>query len=419
MVSSLASGQGKTLVTAALALRLRWQGKSVRILKIGADFLDPLILERASGSPVYQIDLFLLGETQCRDLLARLAEQVDVLLIEGAMGLFDGTPSAADLALLFDLPVLAVIDASAMAQSFGAVALGLASYRPGLRLRGALANRVGHPRHAELLRSSLPQGVAWCGSLPPDARLALPERHLGLQLATEIAGLEQRLSLAASFLDQEALQLPAARAFAAAELAPVPALLPGTRIAVAQDDAFCFLYPANCDLLRAMGAELRFFSPLAGQRLPECDALWLPGGYPELHLPALAANRELLADLGAHHRAGRPVLAECGGMLYLCRSLTALDGEVAELAALLPAAARMQSGLSALGLQTVRLPEGELRGHTFHHSLLQTDLAPIARALDPGGRLGEPVYRMGRLLASYLHLYFPSNPVAVAQIFHP
>jgi len=417
LITAPASGQGKTSVTAALARKHRDLGRRVRVFKTGPDFLDPMILQRASGNPVYQLDLFMAGEAQCRQLLFEAAGEADLILIEGVMGLFDGAPSSADLAVLFGIPVLAVIDASAMAQTFGAIAHGLATYRPDVRLTGVLANRIGGARHADMLKDSLPADIAWYGALPRDAAHALPERHLGLVQADEVDDLDARIRHAAAALPEEACRLPDPVAFAHAASQVVPRALPGQRIAIARDAAFSFLYPANLDLLAAMGAELEFFSPLADAALPACDAVWLPGGYPELHLAALAANTALQAALRAHHAAGKPILAECGGMLYLAESLADADGVRANMAGLLPARAVMQKRLAGLGLQSLTLPEGVLRGHTFHHSRLETALPPLARADNPNGGAGEAVYRLGRLTASYVHLYFPSNPEAIARLF--
>ncbi|MFA7269429.1 MAG: cobyrinate a,c-diamide synthase [Sterolibacterium sp.] len=417
-VSAPASGQGKTLVTAALARRHRNLGRHVRVFKTGPDFLDPMILARASGNPVYQLDLFMGGEAHCRQLLYDAAGEADLILIEGVMGLFDGNPSSADLAVLLDIPALAVINADSMAQTFGAVALGLASYRPGLRLAGVLANRVAGKRHADMLQTSLPPTISWFGALSRDAGFALPERHLGLVQASEIADLDDRIDGAAAAFDAAAEQLPALAAFAPGART-IPSLLHGRRIAVAHDAAFSFIYPANLDLLAAMGADLAFFSPLTDSVLPECDALWLPGGYPELYLGQLGGNTAMKAAICAHHGAGKPILAECGGMLYLAESLSDVQGQAADMAGLLPAQVIMQPRLAALGLQAVSLPEGDIRGHTFHHSRLATMLAPLVQATDPNGGMGEAVYRLGKLTASYVHFYFPSNAQAAAKLFLP
>lgn len=421
-IAAQASGQGKTTVTAGLARLHRRQGRRVRVFKTGPDFLDPMTLGRAADGPVYNLDLWMGGEDHCRDLLHRAAREVDLILVEGVMGLYDGQPSGADLAERFALPLLCVIDAAAMAQTFAALAWGLTRFRPGLRVAGVLANRVGGASHAAMLTEHLPVDLSFLGALTRDAGLALPHRHLGLWQAQEIADLDARLDrIADALAATPAGDLPAPVAFhpAAAQPESEP-LLTGVRIAVARDLAFSFLYAANLDTLRAAGAELRFFSPLADAALPACDALYLPGGYPELYLGQLAANTAMKAAIGAHQAAGRPLLAECGGLLYLLDSLANADGDREAMVGLLPGRAVMQQRLANLGLQLVELPEGELRGHTFHHSRAEIDLEPIARstALRHHGT-AESVYRLGRLTASYLHLYFPSNPSAAIRLFLP
>ena len=419
LIAGCASGQGKTTVTAALARLHLQRGRRVRVFKIGPDFLDPMILERASGNPVYQLDLWMGGTAHCRQLLYEAAGDADVILVEGVMGLFDGDPSSADLAREFGIPVLAVIDAAAMAQTFGAVAHGLASYRNGLRFAGVLANRVGGTAHTGMLAESMPDGLRFFGGLPRDTGLALPSRHLGLVQAEEITDIDSRLERAAAVLEQTAVaDLSQAVTFELEEAVTLPKLLDGCRIAVARDPAFSFVYRANLDLLRGMGAELVFFSPLADAVLPGADSLYLPGGYPELHLERLAANAGLKAAIHVHHARGKPIVAECGGMLYLLESLTDAQGRRAAMAGLLPGHATMQTRLANLGLQSAALPEGTLRGHSFHHSHMETTLTPLALTEDKRqhGR-AEPVYRVGRLHAAYLHLYFPSNPEAAARLF--
>ncbi|ABM97212.1 cobyrinate a,c-diamide synthase [Methylibium petroleiphilum] len=423
LIAAPASGQGKTSVTAALARLHRQRGRRVRVFKTGPDFLDPMVLARASGEPVHQLDLWMGGEAHCRALLHEAASGADLVLVEGVMGLHDGEPSSADLALRFGLPVLAVIDGSAMAQTFGAVALGLARYRDGLTLAGVLANRVAGESHAALLRDSLPACLRWSGSLARDELIALPERHLGLVQAGELADLDARLDRAAAALGPDAAELPPEVSFEAPQISDLRGLdspLQGVRIAVARDAAFAFIYPANLAQLEALGAELCFFSPLNDAALPPCDAVWLPGGYPELHLDTLSANRLLHQALREHHAASRPLLAECGGLLFLLDALTDAQGRRAVMAGLLQGEAVMQARLANIGLHEATVPEGTLRGHSFHYSRLQTPLAPLCSTTPArAGRRGEAVYRSGRLTASYFHAYFPSNPRAVARLFAP
>lgn len=427
LVAAPASGQGKTSVTAALA---RWhtrQGRRVQVFKTGPDFIDPMLHEQASGRPAYQLDLHMVGEAEIRARLHAAAADADLILIEGVMGLHDGDPSSADLARLLDLPVLLVLDAAAMAQTFGALVHGLATWRGGVRLAGVVANRVGSDGHAAMLAPCLPDGVPLMAALPRSDDLALPERHLGLVQAHELPDLQRRLDALADAWDTAATKLgqlgylpPPSRLDAPARDLTPPPLLAGVHVAIGRDAACSFIYPANVDLLRALGAELSFFSPLADAALPPCDAVWLPGGYPELHLDAIAANRAMAAALQAHHAAGRPIWAECGGMLMLTESLADADGRSAPMFGLLPGQGVMQRRLAGLGLQDAELPEGTLRGHTFHHSRLETPLEPLLHArARRGGRAGEAVYRQGRLTASYFHAYFPSNPAAVAELLRP
>lgn len=417
-ISAPASGQGKTTVTAALACHQRQRGRRVRVFKTGPDFIDPMILERASGNPVYQLDLWMGGEEHCRRLLHDAAAEADLILIEGVMGLFDGKPSSADLAATFGVPVLAVIDGSAMAQTFGALALGLAQYRRDIDVIGVLANRVASEGHYGMLEESLPPTLRAFGWLPRDADIALPDRHLGLVQADEINDLTHRIERAAALLTLDDGALPAPVSFTAAPAASLPQRLAGTRIAVARDAAFSFLYRANLDVLRGLGADIAFFSPLKDAALPKADCVYLPGGYPELHLATLERNRAMREAIRAHHAAGKRIVAECGGMLYLLETLTHTDGQRGEMLGLLPGHATMQSRLTALALQETKLPEGGLRGHTFHHSRLETSLAPIARGECPNyGKTSEAIYRIGKLTASYVHHYFPSNPDAVSRLF--
>lgn len=419
LISAPASGQGKTTVTAALARMWRRAGYKVRVFKTGPDFLDPTIHARASGQPCYQLDLWMGGEAHCRQLLAQAAVDNDIVLVEGVMGLFDGTPSSADLAERLGLPVMAVVDATAMAQTFGAIALGLQQYRPDLRLSGVLGNRVGSAGHAQMLKESLPAGLIWYGGLPRSVDWELPSRHLGLVQADELADLDVRLDRAADALAALNIPLPPVVDWGAVPEAPVlEPILKGRHIAVARDEAFAFLYPANLDVLRALGATLSFFSPLADEPVPtHADAVYLPGGYPELHAARLAAQEATRHSLHAHHAAGRAILAECGGMLALADGLTDARGVRHRGWGLLPGEVQMTAKMVNLGLHALTLPEGGLRGHTFHHARFESPAPPVAQT-QPQRQHGRPeaVYRVGRLQASFLHLYFPSNPQAVGAL---
>jgi cobyrinic acid a,c-diamide synthase len=417
MIAAVASGQGKTTVTAALARALTRRGKRVRVFKCGPDFIDPMLLERASGAPVGSLDLWMVGEALCRRQLAQAAREAEVILIEGVMGLYDGNPSAADLARTFGIPVMAVIDAGAMAQTAGAVVMGLRDYGP-VELAGVIANRIASPGHAAMVAASL-RDVPLFATLPKQ-QTPLPERHLGLVLPGEVHQLDGLLDLLADQLsfDEAAWAQLRTTTIDEVQAAPLERLLDGRRIAIARDAAFSFLYPANLATLRLMGAELLFFSPLADEPVPHAaDAVFLPGGYPELHAGALSQAGRWLASIRALHAAGIPIWAECGGMMALADSLQDQDGVTWPMAGLLPGAVSMQKRLAGLGSQGLDTPHGILRGHTFHYSRLESPLAPWAHTIKhPSGVTGEAVYRQGSLTASYFHAYFPSCPAAVAAL---
>ncbi len=420
VIAAPASGQGKTTITAALACYYKQQGKQVRVFKAGPDFLDPMILQQASGNVVYQLDLWMGGEQSCRQLLAEAAACADIILIEGVMGLFDGEPSTADLAARLGIPILAVIDGSAMAQTFGALAYGLAHYRQDIKVAAVIANRIGSERHHDMLIDSLPEDLPCYAALTRQRKGSLPSRHLGLVQAEEIADLEQRLMHLAEQLNiNNDVVLPSTH-FPVEPIISPERSLTGVRVAVARDAAFSFIYQANLDLLTTMGAELAFFSPLHSQELPECNCIYLPGGYPELHLQTLANNTAMSAAISSHYYADKPIVAECGGMLYLTESLTDKENNHAPMVSLLKGHAVLQSRFTAMSLQQVSLNGQSLRGHTYHHSLFTTDMNPIAHATDPNGKqCNEAVYQQRRLTASYIHFYFPSNPTAVAELFLP
>lgn len=416
------SGQGKTTVTAALARFHRNQGRSVRVFKTGPDYLDPQILERASGQSVVQLDLWMAGQAYCKQQLHQAAQVADLILVEGAMGMFDGEPSSADLAAAFGLPVVIVLDVKGMAQTAAAIATGLARFRDDLSIIGLVANNCASERHESLIRESLPDDLPLLASLKRDSNIALPERHLGLVQPSECLGnIDQRFNAGAECLsDSPLVELPSKIAFESQSMPAIPRNLAGKRVGIARDAAFTFIYQANLQLLTAMGARLIFFSPLNDKNLPEVDALWLPGGYPELYASSLSANKAMCTSIRSFYDNQRPILAECGGLLYCLKSLTDLDGHKYEMVGLLEGQSAMKGNRGCQGLQTAVFPEGEIRGHAHHRSRSSNTPEPIAccrrqRHSAPG----EKIFRSGRLTASYLHLFFPSNPESVAKLLTP
>jgi len=433
-IAAPASGQGKTTLTAALARYHRQRGRNVRVFKTGPDYLDPLVLAQAAGTPVEPLDLWLVGEEQCRKTLYDAAAEADLILIEGVMGLFDGDPSGADLATAFGIPVAVVMDAGKMAQTIAPLAQGLAQFRPAMPFAGIIANRVNTERHRELIATSLEGICPFLGAFPATNESALPERHLGLVMPSECNDYDQRLDQLASTIapDSAMGELPASVAFhppasqqpieKTAALQDKP--LQGRHIAIARDAAFCFIYAANLQLLQDLGATLSFFSPLQDDALPQQptppDALWLPGGYPELHLEHLSGNRSMAEAIRDHEQRGGTIVAECGGMLYLQQRLTTLEGQSWPMVGLLPGEGVMRERGGCQGMQTAPLPEGDVRAHAHHRSKSVATLPAIAhgrRKNHPAP--GEAIVRKNGLTATYLHLYFPSNPMAVAKLFDP
>jgi cobyrinic acid a,c-diamide synthase len=308
------------------------------------------------------------------------------------------------------------------------VAAGLRDFGP-IRLAGVIANGIASEGHEAMVRSALRE-VPLIATLPRQSS-ALAERHLGLTPPVESPELDRQLDALGLTIhvDPEAWQSIAAAQCARAAASepdrsppvgtPSARRLAGMRIAIARDAAFAFLYPANIECLGGLGADITFFSPLAGDPVPaSSQAIFLPGGYPELHGGRLARAARFHASIRAAHAAGIPILAECGGMMALTESIRDMDGRDWPMAGILPGSTRMQARLAGLGLQSWRTRRGELRGHTFHYSALETPLCAAARASSyPRGTEGEPIYRQGSLTASYFHAYFPSCPAAIAGLF--
>lgn len=422
-----ASNQGKTTITAALARYFTKQGKVVRVFKTGPDYLDPQILAQASKQPVEQLDIWMAGDDYCQDRLYCAAQEADLILVEGAMGMFDGEPSSADLAVRFGIPMAIVMDVKGMAQTAAAVATGLANFRDDVMVSGLIANRCGSERHAELIRDALPKSLPLLATLKRDEEVTLPERHLGLVQAEEVKDeLELRFEAAVDWLQQSndkgLLALPKAVAFAPLKK-PVSDKKPeqrlaGKTIAVAKDAAFSFIYDANLIALKSLGAEVVFFSPLNDKTLPDADALWLPGGYPELHTKALSDNTGMRESIQAFYQSGGPILAECGGMLYSLETLTDLEESEYPMLGILEGQGAMRGKRGCQGMQTAVMPQGEIRGHAHHRSRSANTPVPVGygrRQRHPAP--GEAIYQQKGLTASYLHLFFPSNLDATAKLF--
>jgi cobyrinic acid a,c-diamide synthase len=432
VVGGTSSGAGKTTVACGLIGALRRRGLRVQGFKVGPDYIDPSYHALASGRPGRNLDAFLGGPELVAPLVRHGGTGADVAVIEGVMGLFDGVSgrgelaSTAHVAKLLDAPVLLVVDAAAMARSAAAVVHGYTTFDPDMRVAGVIFNRVGSDHHEQLLREAVaPLGVPVLGALRRDERVVAPVRHLGLVPAGER---EQRTRVAldtlaeavARHVDVAAIQRLARAAPALAPgpcWSPEPAVAPagGARIAIARGPAFSFHYEENLELLTAAGAELAGFDPLLDETLPPgSGALLLAGGFPEVFGEGLAANATLRAEVAAFVAAGKPVLAECGGLLYLCADL---DGH--EMCGAIPARASMTRRL-ALGYReavaataTPWIDAGErVRGHEFHYSRVQPlDAgARVAWTLSARGTQRPEGLVTGALQASYLHVHWAAHP---------
>ncbi|PHQ37767.1 cobyrinic acid a,c-diamide synthase [Halorubrum persicum] len=425
VVGGTASGVGKTVATLAAIRALGDAGHAVQAAKAGPDFIDPSHHERVTGRPSRTLDLWLQGEGGLRRNYAR--GEGDVCVVEGVMGLYDGDGSStAAVAEALDLPVVLVVDASAGMESVGATALGFRAYadRIGREIDvvGVIAQRAHGGRHADGIREALPDEVSYLGRVPPNDDLDVPDRHLGLHTGDESPVPDDALAAAAEGLRTDRLVDLAREPAGSAEPAE-PAEPTGPvgsadgdrpRVAVARDDAFRFAYPATIERLRER-ATVEAFAPTAGDPLPPCDGVYLPGGYPELHAAALAAS-PALDDIASAAAAGTPVLGECGGLMALAESLTTAAGESHAMAGVLPADVEMRDRYQALDHVALRATRDAptasagttLRGHEFHYS--EADPAPDARfAFEVERGTGIDGDRDGliehRTLGTYCHVH--------------
>ncbi|HWC25626.1 MAG TPA: cobyrinate a,c-diamide synthase [Solirubrobacteraceae bacterium] len=439
VVAGTSSGAGKTSVACGLIAALRARGHVVQGFKVGPDYIDPSYHALASGRPGRNLDAFLAGPELIAPLFRHGARGAEIAVIEGVMGLFDGASgrgelaSTAHVAKLLGAPVLLVIDAASMARSAAAIVHGYRTFDPGVEIAGVVVNKVGSDHHVELLREAIePLGVPVVGALRRDARVAAPERHLGLVPAVEREQRTRRAidALAAAVGAHVDLEGVLALARAAPAIAGEPwapaassaitaAGQPASAtIAIAGGPAFSFHYEENLELLRAAGATLAPFDPLSDTALPEdAGALVLAGGFPEVFGAELSANAPLRERIAAFARAGRPVLAECGGLLYLCAEL---DGR--PMCGVLPARGRMAGRLAigyraAVAQRTSALwAAGEtVRGHEFHYSAVEGDGEP-AWELSARGTTRREGFVAGGVHASYLHVHWAAFPHAARRL---
>jgi cobyrinic acid a,c-diamide synthase len=436
VVAGTASGVGKTTVATGLIGALRARGLAVQGFKVGPDYIDPGFHALASGRPGRNLDAYLSGPELIAPLARHGAAGAEVSVVEGVMGLFDGASgrgelaSTAQVAKLLRAPVVLVLDAAAMSRSVAAIVHGYRDFDPDLELAGVVLNRVGSERHEQLLREAIePLGVPVLGCLRRDEKLAVPERHLGLVPAAERQAKNRTMLTALAEALERSVDVDAVLGLARAAPAlggpvwspepteptePTEPASGAARVAIAQGAAFSFHYEENLELLRAAGAELAFFDPLREESLPSgAEALLLAGGFPEVFAAELSENAPLREEVAAFARAGRPLLAECGGLLYLGEEL---DGR--RMCGVLPVKGEMRRRLS-LGYREATAsaaspcfePGERLRGHEFHYSSVEPAAGSIpAWALAAGGAEWSEGFVSGGVHASYLHLHWAAHP---------
>jgi cobyrinic acid a,c-diamide synthase len=429
VIAGTHSGVGKTTVALAIMAALRRRGLKVAPFKVGPDFIDAGLHAAAAGAPARNLDGWMLPRDTNVSCWRKNVRGKDAAIVEGMMGLYDGhsgrgeAGSTAEMAKWLGLPVVLVADAAALARSAAALCLGYRNFDRGVDLAGVIFNRVGGAGHAALLRDALASTTLGCfGALPLDARIQIPERHLGLATAAEDVltprVLERLARWAETHLDLDVL-LATARVRVQAPAAQRAAAPGGVTIAVARDRAFSFYYADNLDALRAAGARLKFFSPIAGHALPAgTSGIYFGGGYPELYARELARNGPMRRAVRDFVEAGGPVYAECGGLMYLSQALIDVKGRRHAMAGVYPFATRMHPALRMIGYREVVfrrggfLPAGEsARGHEFHYSgLVKPASKIIPRAYARAAREECSGYMHKNCLASYVHLHFGSNP---------
>ena len=421
------SGAGKTIVTLSLLAGLKRRGIAVSAAKAGPDYIDPAFHAAVTGAPSVNLDSWAMPEKLIDTLAVQATHGADIFVLEGVMGLFDGTPgrgggrgATADLAAHFGLPVVLVLDVARQAQSAAALLRGFAAHAPNVRIVGAVLNRVASERHRAMVTEAIVAlGLPVLGAMPREAALILPERHLGLVQAGEHADLENLIERLASAAERYfhldsfvSLAAPLRLDRDASATSPLPP--PGQRIALARDRAFSFIYPHLVGAWQRAGAEILTFSPLADEPPPErADACWLPGGYPELHAEQLAAARRF-SDGVRRFAQTRPVHGECGGYMVLGESLEDAAGNRHPMLGLLGHSTSFARRKLHLGYRSARLLSDSVlgrnasvvRGHEFHYATLVGDGGdePFAEFFDGGGqRLGQEGGRRGRVSGTFFH----------------
>ena len=445
-IAGTASSVGKTTVSVGLIAAFRDRGLRVQSFKVGPDFIDPAYLAHVTGRPCRNLDSWMLGEGAIRQVLAQGCLDADLAIVEGVMGLFDGRGggaegSTAEVARMIRSPIVLVIDVARMAESAAAVALGFKNYAPALKLAGVLLNNVASDGHRRTIEEAIwnVAKLPVLGALPIASELAIPERQLGLLPVGENREWDRMLRTLTETMRRHVdldLLLKIAQKSELLPLVPKKVFqgrpagaAPPVRLAVAYDDAFNFYYPENLELLEEQGAEIVPFSPLDDAHLPEdCAGIYLGGGFPEVFVARLARNRSMAESLQRAHAMRIPIYAECGGLMYLGRSLRTSDGVVHRMAEVVPLEVAMDGQIHRFGYRqlltledSILSPKGQFyRGHEFHWSRItghDGGLRPAYQMLNAEGDvIGYEGFVAPGLLASYVHLHFGQNPVLAEKL---
>jgi cobyrinic acid a,c-diamide synthase len=439
LIAGVSSGVGKTTFVVGLVQALRARGLRVAVFKCGPDYLDPTYHARAAGRTSHNLDGWMMGRDAVVGTFLRATSEADIAILEGVMGLFDGASASADegstaeIAKWLNAPVLLVVDASGMARSVGAIGRGFAAFDPEVRVAGLICNRVGSESHLTLLRAAASRPPV-LGGLPKNPSGSFPERHLGLRTADERCAPDALLrawsEIVRDWCDLDAIVALANSAGVIAAHSPslaAPKAEKQCTIAVAFDEAFHFYYEDNLGRLASAGATLVRFSPIHDPHLPPLDGLYIGGGYPEVYAADLAANASMRRDIATFAAAGGAVYAECGGMMYLCSELHALDGAVYPMCGVLPARTEICQRLQALGyVEAESLHDSILgnaglrfRGHQFRYSRVET-LGEIESSFIVKRRRDAVAeahgFQIHNTIASYIHAHWASNPAIVDSL---
>jgi cobyrinic acid a,c-diamide synthase len=396
------------------------RGHHVQPFKCGPDYIDPIHHGTAAGRQSINLDAYMMSAGHIRHLYQRWAGDADIAITEGVMGLFDGSQkregSSADLAILLGLPVILILNAKAMAYSAAALLYGLKNFDPALPIAGVIFNFVDSPSHYRLLQEACDDlGIRALGHLPANDGLHIPSRHLGLDTTDAREAINAAAQHVEQHLDLEKILQATVSPRPARSPEPRPTRQSEKTILVARDPAFQFLYPENLRHLENYG-RIRYFSPLTTGHLPPGDGLYLPGGYPELYLRQLADNKTLLNEINLFARSGGSVLAECGGMMFLGRSIIGSDGVRYPMTGVLDIETTMEAGKLQIGYRTVHIGDKTVKGHEFHYSQFSGTPSPnpaIVVTNARGDQLPTPFFYRQNLLASYLHFYWAETPNAI------